>query len=153
MAKKKRKNKFPKTNSPKRIYREKSVDISEAILTITNSFIENNLHDEISNLRSLISLSVIAWNVSLYPESNQKDLHDQITKRLPDTFSADTIAGFATIIEKIMNEKKKLYPDVNRLIEKHTVSYLDDKIEIDVKSIPFKINGKKKPKKTEAKTT
>ena len=148
MAKKRRKNKFSKKNQPDRISKKESVDISEAILTITNLFIENNLHDKISNLTSLISLSVIAWNVSLYPESNQKNLYNQITERLPDTFNAETLAGFTTIIEKIMASKKKLYPDVNRLIEKHTVSYVDDKLKIDIKSIPFKGLGKKKAKNT-----
>jgi hypothetical protein len=138
MGKKKQKKKLRKMNRRGRINKKNAANISEAIAAITNSFIENNnLDDSTDDLQTLIPLSVIAWNISLFPETNKETIYGQITEMLPKKFGAEGIAGFVSIIEKIIGEKKKLYPNVNRLIEKYDISVIDGDIKLDVQSIPF----------------
>ena len=75
--------------------------------------------------------------MSLFPETNRETLYDQIVQMLPETFGAQDTAGFVNIIERIMYEKKKYYPKVNRLIEKYNISTVEGKMKLDVESIPF----------------
>ena len=137
MEKNKQKKKPRKSISPHVIKKKHDANISEAIVTITNSFIENNLDGEMPDFESLVNLSIIAWNMSLFPETNRETLYGQIVQMLPESFGAQDTAGFVSIIEKIMYEKKKHYPKVNRLIEKHSISTVEGKMKLDVKSIPF----------------
>ena len=137
MVKKKQKKKPRKINRPKRSGKKNDANVSEAVVAITSSFIENNLDGDITDFNLLVNLSIIGWNMSLFPEMNKENLYGKIAEILPKNFNAANIAGFVDIIEKIITEKKKLYPDVNRLIEKHDISLIDGKIKLDVKSIPF----------------
>ena len=105
---KKKQEKRPRKSSRAHVIKKKDdANISEAIVTITNSFIENNLDGEIPDFESLINLSIIAWNMSLFPETNRETLYGQIVQMLPESFGAQDTAGFVSIIEKIMYAKKK----------------------------------------------
>ena len=138
MTKKNRKKKPRRKSSRPHVIREKNdANISEAIVTITNSFIENSLDGEIPDFESLVNLSIIAWNMSLFPETNQETLYGQIVQMLPESFGAQDTAGFVSIIERMMYEKKKHYPKVNRLIEKYNIFTVEGKMKLDVESIPF----------------
>jgi hypothetical protein len=106
-------------------------------VTITNSFIENNLDDDDPDLESLMNLSIIAWNISLFPEMNQEVLYEKIAGALSPSLGTQGIAGFVKIVEKIIDEKRKHYPEVNRLIEKYDISVIDGEIKLSVKSIRF----------------
>lgn len=138
MKKKNRKKKLRRRSSrPHVIKEENDANISEAVVTITNSFIENSLDGEIPDFEPLVNLSIIAWNMSLFPETNRETLYGQIVQMLPETFGAQDTAGFVSIIERIMYEKKKHYPKVNRLIEKYNISTIEGKMKLSVESIPF----------------
>ena len=137
MAKKKRKKKSRKIGRLSVVRKKTDVNISKAIVTITNSFIENNLDDDDPDLESLMRLSFIAWNISLFPEMNQEVLYEKIAGALSPSLGAQGIAGFVKIVEKIMDEKRKHYPEVNRLIEKYDISVIDGEIKLSVKSIRF----------------
>ena len=137
MVKKKQKKKPRKSSRVVVIKKQDDANISEAVMTITNSFIENNLDGEIPDFELLVNLSIIAWNMSLFPETNRQTLYGQIVQMLPESFGAQGAAGFVSIIERMMREKKKHYPKVNRLIEKHNISTVEGKMKLDVKSIPF----------------
>ncbi len=110
MAKKKRKKKPRKIGRLSVVRKKTDVDISKAIVTITNSFIENNLDDDDPDLESLMKLSIIAWNISLFPEMNQEILYEKIAGALSPSLGAQGIAGFVKIVEKIIDEKRKHYP-------------------------------------------
>ena len=137
MTKKNRKKKPRRSSRPHVIKEKNDANISEAIVTITNSFIENSLDGEIPDFESLVNLSIIAWNMSLFPETNRETLYGQIVQMLPESFGAQDTARFVNIIERIMYEKKKDYPKVNRLIEKYNISTVEGKMKLDVESIPF----------------
>jgi hypothetical protein len=137
MTKKNRKKKPRRSSRPHVIKEKNDANISEAIGTITNSFIENSLDGEIPDFESLVNLSIIAWNMSLFPETNQETLYGQIVQMLPESFGAQDTAGFVSIIERMMYEKKRHYPKVNRLIEKYNIFTVEGKMKLDVESIPF----------------
>jgi len=137
MATKKRKKKSRKLNKLENIKRRTDANISEAIIKITNSFIENNLDEAVPDFQLMLNLSVITWNISIFPKVNQEIIYGQIAEMFPQDFSAKDISGFVTIIEKIIDEKRKYYPGVNRLIEKIDISIVDGNIKLDVRSIPF----------------
>ena len=107
MTKKNRKRKPRRSSRPHVIKEKNDANISEAIVTITNSFIENSLDGEIPDFEPLVNLSIIAWNMSLFPETNREALYGQIVQMLPESFGAQDTAGFVSSIERIMYEKKK----------------------------------------------
>lgn len=136
MAKSKKKKRKP-ARSIKSKLQKNNVSISEAIINISTSFIRHH-GDSSVTLESLIPISIIAWNLSLFPDMTQKELYDKIVEQFPPELSAENIAVIIDTIEKIITEKKDAYPDTKRLIKNHSMSSSGGKLTLNIESYPIR---------------
>ncbi len=120
---------------------ENDVNTSKALATLIKHYCDRNTFDKIPPIEKLIPLSIIAWNLSLYPEQKQETINDAILNQIPDNISANVIASFIYIIEQLMADKKRLFPTIKRLINKYEFSPHPKGIKLDVNSIPFETDS------------
>ncbi len=120
------------------IKEKNDANVSEAIVTITNSFIEESPEFDKLDFKLIVQFSVSAWNMSLFPEMSREELYVKITEILSKDVGDEVIGSFVSIVELLMAEKKKHYPDVHRLIKKHKVREINGDIRLDVKSSPYR---------------
>ncbi len=135
MTKKKRKKKPQK--KPVNLSKKTDANVSEAIVSITNSFIEENPEFAELDFKQIVQFSVVAWNMSLFQEMSREELYVKIAKILSKDVGTEVIGSFVSMVELLMDKKKKHYPDVNRLIKKHKVREINGDMRLDVKSSPF----------------
>ena len=119
------------------------IKISEAILGLSEPL--RNKYKESHHLRGIISATVMAWNISLYPEDEQENVQDMLIDSLPEQMSGEDVATLLGCIDDLIARKKKYYPNVNDYIVKYDLSVSGDDITLTVGSAP--INGKIKRKK------
>ncbi len=74
----------------------------------------------------------------MFPDNSQSDLYEDIETALPPDIDALGFASIMELIEKMADEKRSLYPDVNRLIQKYQfrTNALGEKV-LDVFSVPI----------------
>jgi hypothetical protein len=84
----------------------------------------------------IVPIAVIGWNYSLFPENSQSDLYENIENTLPSDIDALGFASIMELIEKMADEKRSLYPDVNRMIQgyKFRTNALGEKV-LDVTTV------------------
>lgn len=82
-------------------------------------------------------ISIIAWNLSLFPDKDHDEIEKEIIAMLPKEFEANDIVVLIAEVDKIIGQKKKLYPDKNDFILEHDLSITGNQIKLDVKSAPI----------------
>lgn len=116
------------------------LSISEAVFRMTNSFLQKNLPPgaKLPPVEKIVPIAIISWNFSLFPDNSQSDLYEDIETALPPDIDALGFASIMELIEKMADEKRSLYPDVNRLIQKYQfrTNALGEKV-LDVFSVPI----------------
>jgi len=136
MSKKKKKK-----QKIKRLFKPKIKDdanISEAIVQITNSFLENIEDDFKPPFRTMLGLSIIAWNISLFPDNKQGNVYEQVISQIPKAIGAEKVAALVVVVEKLIEEKNKYFPDIKRIIQSYDISENKDGFKLDIKSAPIK---------------
>jgi hypothetical protein len=139
VSKKKKKSKQRQRYSKERSRQDnKKLSISEAVFRITNSFLQKNLppEEKLPPVEKIIPIAIIGWNYFLFPESSQSNLYETIENTLPPDIDALGFASIIELIEKMADEKRSLYPDVNRMIQgyKFRTNTLGEKV-LDVTSV------------------
>ena len=119
------------------------IKISEALLRLSEPL--RNKYKDTHHLRGIISVTVMAWNISLFPEEEQDNVQDMLMDSLPKELSGEDVATLLACIDDLIARKKKYYPNVNDYIVKHDLSISGDDITLTVGSAP--INGKIQRKK------
>ena len=107
--------------------------ISEAILHLSESLLFRYREHRLVN--SIISLTVIAWNISLFPEKDQANIQTMFLDALPKNITGEDIGELLKNMDILIERKKKDYPNIKELIIKHYLSFEGDKLTLSVDTI------------------
>ena len=114
------------------------IKMSAVILKLADPLIKRFWGNE-KQVRSLISMTVTVWNLSMMPEDRQEDLRNEIIERLvPKGGDAEDVASIVHVIDLILERKRKYFPDIHKVIIEHRVTIDGDNINLDVGSAPVK---------------
>ena len=83
--------------------------------------------------RTLVTFACTAWNASILPADKQSDLIDKILSATSTKTTEDRLDIFA-LITALMERKKRLFPDVSRMILEFKVTDIGDGFHIAVAS-------------------
>ena len=106
------------------------IKVSEAILKLSEP-LRNQIRDS-HRTRVIISMTVIAWNISLLPEEKQANAQESLIDALPENISAEELSIFMEYIDIMIKQKKEDYPYTNEYIQKYRLSYTGDTIALTV---------------------
>jgi len=109
------------------------IKISEAILNLSEPL--RSRYSDPHLVESIISLTVIAWNVSLFPENQQPKVQTMFLDALPKSITGEDIGELLKNMDILIERKKKDYPNVRELIVKHYLSFEGDKLTLSVDTL------------------
>ena len=95
----------------------------EKMSDVLNEFIEPYLEtvNNISDYKSLVMMSVIAWDVSLLPIDKQEEGLESMTSELFADAPAEIENDMRSIINKLIARKNKYFSSIKRFIVDYTV--------------------------------
>jgi hypothetical protein len=114
------------------------IKMSAVILKLADPLLKKFWGKE-KQVRSLISITVNVWNLSMMPEDRQEDLRNEMIEGLvPKGGDAEDVASIVYLIDLILERKKKFFPDIQNVIIEHKLTIDGDNIKLDVGSAPVK---------------
>lgn len=151
MAKMKKKKKAKKVHKHKNIKHTKKlsnltankaaapeIKISEAILKLSEPL--RKRYRESHRIQGIIFLTIMAWNISLFPEDEQQHVQGMLIDSLQKQLGGEDVAILLNCIDTLIERKKQDYPNVNDYIVDYNLSISGDTLTLAVKSAT--IHGK-----------
>ncbi|MGD9975377.1 MAG: hypothetical protein AB7S77_20135 [Desulfatirhabdiaceae bacterium] len=123
-----------KQKKPKQDIEEPSFKISEVILDLCEPYLRK--YNNPNQIKGIIHIAIMAWNVSLLPESDQVSMQERIIENHPSILSAEDTATFLNFFDELIVRKNKLYPNIREYILKHDVSFENGHVNLGVGSTP-----------------
>ena len=119
------------------------IKISEAILRLCEPLrLQYKDHQPI---KVIISLTVMAWNISLFPKEEQAKVQEiSIAPLLKQLKRADEVAMLLDTIKILIDRKNKDYPYIRFIILKHTPSFLGETLTLTIEASEAPERTKKK---------
>ncbi len=108
--------------------------ISEAILTLAEPL--RARYREPNRLPAIVSIAVMAWNISLFPEEEQAHVQGMLLESLPQEFDGEDVGVLLGTIDTLITRKTLLYANVREYIVTHDLSLADDTITLSVGTAP-----------------
>jgi hypothetical protein len=110
------------------------IKISEAILALAEPLRAH--YRESHRLHAIISIAVMAWNISLFPEEEQAHVQGMLIESLPQELSGEDVGMLLGTIDTLIVRKNLLYPNIREYILTHNLSLADHTITLTVSTSP-----------------
>ena len=114
------------------------IKMSAVILKLADPLLKKFLGNE-KQVRSLISMTVTVWNLSMMPEDRQEGMRNEIIEQLVQKGGdAEDVASIVYLMDLILERKRKFFFDIQTVIVEHQLTIDGDNINLDVGSAPVK---------------
>jgi hypothetical protein len=91
-----------------------AIKISEAILTLAEPL--RTQYREPHRMQAMISLAVMAWNISLFPDEEHAHVQGMLLESLPTQLSGEDVGVLLSTMNTLIARKRLLYPHVREYI-------------------------------------
>ena len=108
---------------------EGELSISDAISNIIAPY--RDTAPDYQAFNKLVMVACTAWNASILPAEKREEMLADMRKTMPDQQSRE---DFTEIVKDLMKRKKKLYPNVDRMIVEFKVTDRGDDFHIAIAS-------------------
>ncbi len=107
------------------------IKISEAILSLCEP-LRKKYKD--NNLKVIISITVMAWNISLFPKEEQAEAQKMLFRPLLKDLKVDDVPILLGQIKVLIERKNMEYPGIREYILKNTLTFLGDTFTLTVET-------------------
>jgi hypothetical protein len=111
-----------------------AIKISEAILKLAEPLRAH--YREPHRMQAIISIAVMAWNISLFPDEEQSHVQGMLLERLPPQLGGEDVGVLLQTIDTLIARKTLLYPHVREYILTHQLSFVDNQVTLTVGTAP-----------------
>jgi K+ transporter len=108
------------------------IKISEAILRLCEPL--RMKYKDNNRLKVIISITVIAWNISVFPKEEQDKAQKILLKPLMKQLKGDEISVIFEQVKVLIERKNKYYPSIMEFILEHTLLFSNDVITLTVET-------------------
>ena len=125
--------------------RNTDIKISEAILHLCEPL--RKQYKDNNRIKVIISITVMAWNISLFPKEEQANAQEILSGPLLNRLKNEEAAVLLENIKTLIDRKNMDYSCVRDFILKYTLSFLGDTITLTVETteVPEEIQRKVSP--------
>jgi hypothetical protein len=114
--------------------------MSEILLTLAEPLLQK-YGKNFERVKGILTFAMTAWNLSMLPEPTEEKIATEITNTLPEEFSAEEVAAMLHAVYTLMNRKRKLFQDIQRVITKIDLRESATKLDLTVFSVPIQATG------------
>jgi len=114
--------------------RRPAIKISDAILTLAEPL--RTHYREPHRLQVIIAITVMAWNIALFPDEEQSHVQGMLLERLPPQLGGEDVGVLLRTIDTLIARKNLLYPNVREYILTHNLSHADNTVTLTVGTAP-----------------
>jgi hypothetical protein len=111
-----------------------AIKISEALLNISEPL--RMQYREPHRMQAIIAITVMAWNIALFPEDEQPHVQGMLLESLPPQMGGEDVGVLLSTIDTLIARKNLLYPHVREYILKHDLSFVNDRVTLTVGTAP-----------------
>jgi hypothetical protein len=108
--------------------------ISAAILHLAEPL--RARYREPHRLQAIIAITVMAWNIALFPEDEQPHVQGMLLESLPPQLSGEDVGVLLSTMDTLIARKRLLYPQVREYILTHQLTLVDNKVTLSVGTAP-----------------
>jgi hypothetical protein len=112
------------------------ITMSEIILSLAAPLMKTHGNSP-ERTQVIISLAVTAWNLSILSETTEEKMVAEIIKSLPEGFSAENVAVLLGTVHMLMDRKRQLFHNIQRVIVAHEFRRTDKGFDLSVTSAPM----------------
>src|SRR5262249_43161146 len=111
-----------------------AIKISEALLTLAEPLRAH--YREPHRLQAIIAVTVMAWNMALFPDQEHAQVQGMLLESLPPQLSGEDVGVLVSTIDTLIARKRLLYPQVREYILTHQLAVVDNKVTLSVGTAP-----------------
>jgi hypothetical protein len=111
-----------------------AIKISEAILTLAEPL--RTQYREPHRLQAIMVITVMAWNISLFPDEEHAQVQGMLLESLPPQLSGEDVGVLVSTMDTLIARKRLLYPQVREYILTHNLSFVDNRVTLSVGTAP-----------------
>jgi hypothetical protein len=115
-----------------------AIKISEAILTLAEPL--RAQYREPHRMQAIIAITVMAWNIALFPDEEQPHVQGMLLESLPPQLGGEDVGVLLSTIDTLIARKNLLYPHVREYILKHDLSVVGNRVTLTVGTAPVPEN-------------
>ena len=115
-----------------------AIKISEAILNISEPLRAH--YREPHRMQAIIAITVMAWNIALFPDEEQPHVQGMLLESLPPQLGGEDVGVLLSTIDTLIARKNLLYPHVREYILKHDLSLVGNRVTLTVGTAPVPEN-------------
>lgn len=132
---KSKKNKKSRERKIKSSKEEYGIKISEAILKLSEPLREQ--YRELHRVQVIITLTIIAWNMALLPETERKKSQSLLIIKLSKIAQGDNSTVLLDLVHDLIKQKNKYYPEIKEYIIDYNLSVSNQNMSLTVSATPF----------------
>ena len=87
-------------------------------------------------MQAIIAITVMAWNISLFPDEEHVHLQGILLESLPPQLSGEDVGVLVSTIDTLIARKRLLYPDVREYILTHQLTFVNNQVTLSVGTAP-----------------
>jgi hypothetical protein len=107
---------------------------SEALLNISEPLRAH--YREPHRMQAIIAITVMAWNIALFPDEEQPHVQGMLLESLPPQLGGEDVGVLLSTIDTLIARKNLLYPHVREYILKHDLSLVGNRVTLTVGTAP-----------------
>ena len=111
-----------------------AIKISEAILILAEPLRAH--YREPHRLQAIIAITVMAWNIALFPDEEHAHVQGMLLESLPPQLGGEDVGVLLSTIDTLIARKRLLYPQVREYILTHQLTLANDKVTLSVGTAP-----------------
>ena len=87
-------------------------------------------------MQAIIAITVMAWNIALFPDDEQSQVQGMLLESLPTQLSGEDVGVLLSTMDTLIARKRLLYPHVREYILTHQLSLVDNRVTLTVGTAP-----------------
>jgi hypothetical protein len=87
-------------------------------------------------MQAIIAITVMAWNIALFPDEEQPHVQGMLLESLPPQLSGEDVGVLVSTIDTLIARKRLLYPQAREYILTHQLTLVNNKVTLTVGTAP-----------------
>jgi hypothetical protein len=111
-----------------------AIKISEALFKLAEPL--RAQYREPHRLHAIMAITVMAWNISLFPDEEHAQVQRMLLESLPPQLSGEDVGVLLSTMDTLIARKRLLYHHMREYILTHRLTFVNNQVTLSVGTVP-----------------